>query len=766
MNRIRDKQLSLSAIAESAAVRSFCLQITAAVCGYLATRAEIIGQMHPFGIAVAAGVDSTYYISATIGAAIGCLSFPSGMLFRHIAALFAIISIRYLLYKYEPKSGRPIWSAVMCLGVTVLTGAVSAATTFVQSMPIFAEGIIAGCTAFFVAKSGGVIPQRLHRPNEAETAGALVLLNIVLMGLYSFSIYSLSPGRLLAITLILAAGRYGKTGGGAISGTTAAVVYLLSGGEAIGSITFALAGVMAGLFWSLPRIAAIVAVLLSTSVVWLGSGDFESLLPALGEAAAGSIVFLLLPKRLCVVLSSIFAPPPSTPTLEGMQYSIRSRLHNAAQAIYDVTHTVDEVSARLKEINSPSFEQAVSAVEKDACSGCCLRLECWETKRSVTISKLVNACSIFKSHSFSPDILNEKYEMGCLRPIQVADALKAHYADYSKKIEAEERLEGIRGIVSDQFCGISDMLYELSTEFAHKDCFDTSTAAQAAEALEDIGISVAECGCLKDKQGRLSFEIKIPMISENINRADIVATLGDVCGRHFAPPKVVRGDDYLLLTVNEEPTLTAEVGLCQIPEGSPTAMCGDSANHFFDSKGRLYMVLSDGMGSGGRAAVDGALLSGLLSRMIGSGFSADCSLKISNSAMLFRSSDESMATADITSIDLFDGTVDMHKAGAAPTLVRKKGRTGKAESRSLPAGILRDISFDHAAIQLDDGDIVLMMSDGAATQGTDWICAELERWGDGSAAALANKIADGAARRRDDGHADDITVMAAILHSC
>ena len=175
------------------------------------------------------------------------------------------------------------------------------------------------------------------------------------------------------------------------------------------------------------------------------------------------------------------------------------------------------------------------------------------------------------------------------------------------------------------------------------------------------------------------------------------------------------------------------------------------------------MILSDGMGSGGRAAVDGALLSGLLTRMISAGFSMDSALKISNSAMLFRSSVESLATADVTGIDLFSGRVDMYKAGAAPTLVRRDGRTGKAESHSLPAGIIRDISFDHASIELSHDDIILMMSDGVTADGTDWICAELEGWTDGSATQLANKIAVSAARRRSDGHTDDISVIAAII---
>jgi len=136
---------------------------------------------------------------------------------------------------------------------------------------------------------------------------------------------------------------------------------------------------------------------------------------------------------------------------------------------------------------------------------------------------------------------------------------------------------------------------------------------------------------------------------------------------------------------------------------------------------------------------------------------------IVNSSMLFKSSDETLATVDISCIDLYTGAVELLKAGAAPTVIRRSGRTGKAQSTSLPAGILREASFDRANVSLKAGDIILMMSDGATASGTDWICAVLEDFKNGSAQQLAEKIAADARRRRTDGHDDDITVMAAIL---
>ena len=175
------------------------------------------------------------------------------------------------------------------------------------------------------------------------------------------------------------------------------------------------------------------------------------------------------------------------------------------------------------------------------------------------------------------------------------------------------------------------------------------------------------------------------------------------------------------------------------------------------------MILSDGMGTGGRAAVDGAMASGLMSRLIMAGFGFDCSLRILNSSMMFKSTDESLATLDIANIDLYTGQLKLYKAGAAPSIIRRQGKTGKAESTSLPIGILREASFDKAAIKCRVGDIVVLMSDGVTSAGTDWIRAEIEAHRDSTATDLAERLCECAKRRGDEKHRDDMTVMVAIL---
>ena len=177
----------------------------------------------------------------------------------------------------------------------------------------------------------------------------------------------------------------------------------------------------------------------------------------------------------------------------------------------------------------------------------------------------------------------------------------------------------------------------------------------------------------------------------------------------------------------------------------------------------MNIILSDGMGSGGAAAVDSALTSELLKQLIEAGVSLDAALKLVNSALLVKTGDESLATIDIAGIDLYTGQVDFYKAGAAPTFLRKSGKGGYVESNSLPVGILGGVAFEKNSVTLKEGDLIVMVSDGAVASGYDWILSDLEHYEGKDPKILSEKIVCEAQRRRLDGHEDDITAIVIML---
>ncbi len=740
--------------------------ILVAVCGFVFARAIVLDKLLPFGISLIAGCTITYTPACAIGVFIGYfIPAVQNNAFKYLACLFAIVAIKLLLGNYKKIVNNAIFLSFITLISLTLISAVSLKSMGGNFIDILSESLLSSAGTFFVSRSFKILSKNAVGLSPDELATILIVINILLLGLNGANLFGVSLGRILSVMLILTSSKYGGIISGAISGITVAFTMCLGGVSGIIGVTFAVAGLMAGIFSALGKYAQVFIVVIFSFIGAVSTKEISLIPQTVIESALGSVLFLILPRDAGIILGKIFSAYPKLSIPTGFKKSLTMRLKLASNALKDVSETVDQVSYQLSKINSPDFGTVIDLIEQDACAGCKLRLHCWEKKREDTVNAVLEITKAVKQGDNTPEnAAPQEFKGRCLRVSRVANSAYKRYTDYASRIAAENRIDEVRSVVSDQFDGISSMLSDLAEDFEMQERFDNSAAENAAAALKNLNIHIDECSSRVDKYGRMTIELKLKKTPELvINKAQVMRLVSVVCERDFDAPSVseVGGDVYIVL--NEHADITVDFGAEQSSANDNT-MCGDAYKYFNDGKGHFIMILSDGMGTGGRAAVDGAMASGLMSRLIKAGFGFNCSLKILNSSMLFKSTDESLATVDIASIDLYTGMTELYKAGAAPTIVRRSGKTGKAESTSLPAGILREIGFDRAAIKCKIGDIVVLMSDGATSEGTDWIRAEIECWQQGSAQDLAEHLCACAKRRRTEKRQDDITVLCAILN--
>ena len=741
------------------------MHISAAAVGFIMSRGAVLGNLLPFGISFIAGCSLTYTPAAATGVFLGYFipAIGSGG-FKYIAAAFAVVAVKLLLGGLKRLSSNPIFLSAMAFLASFLTSAVTLSGLNFNFLSVLCESLFSAIGAFFVCRCFNSFKNAAAGLRADELASLSVLIGMALTGINGFTFNGISLGHILGIAVILTAAKYGGILSGSVSGITVSFAMCLSGVSGEIAVVYAFTGLIAGVFSSFGKYVQTAVPLVFSLAGSVMSGNPVLIAQTVIEAALGSALFLAVPRRAGIRLGKLFSAYPRLSAPDGVKRSLSMRLDIAAGALCDVSDTVEQVAAELSKINSPDFGSVITAVEQDACAGCKLRLHCWESKRDDTLKAVLEMTNAVKSGERSPEnAAPEEFKGRCLRVARVANAAYKRYSDYASRIAAENRIDEVRGVVSDQFDGISAMLSELSRELEKDDRFDNSAAEKAAAALKNLDIRVEECSSKTDKYGRMTIEMRVKKDpSLIINKLQVMKMVSVVCERDFDIPSVSENGGEIFIVLNEHAALRVDVGVEQ-KCASDSAMCGDAYKYFFDGRGHFIMILSDGMGTGGRAAVDGAMASGLMCRLIKAGFGYDCSLRILNSSMLFKSTDESLATVDIASIDLFTGRVELYKAGAAPTLVRRSGRTGKAESTSLPAGILREVSFDKAVVRCKENDIVVLMSDGAVSEGTEWIKDEIEGFEGGTAEQLSERICEGAKRRRTDGHEDDITVMTAVI---
>lgn len=739
------------------------LHIVTALCGFLFANAPIMKNLLPFGAAFTGGVKRKYLAAASAGTALGYILNLTNGGFQYAASVFAITTIRVILGS-EKFSRSPLFAGCLSFfaaGIIRLAVSTSYGGSLITA---FTEAALAGSAAYFVSIVFYISPTEKSGTDIKETTALSFFAAILLLALSKYSLLGLSPGRIMAVSVILATARYGQAAYGAVSGAIISFVLAIAGSEYfIGSVTFAFSGLICGIFSALGAFGMVISYISTTLISTLIIGETDLISVMFFEAVIGSGIFLILPKSLVGYIGGLLAPTTEISRLDSVKGSLIMRLEFASGALKDIYETVEDVAGKLGKINCPDFDKTLNKIEDEVCGGCSLRRHCWETAREITATDALATWN--RTSSARKNNENNNSEFHCLRAEKFEASVKNHCAEYESKKSAELRLKEVRNVINDQFDGISRMLNDLSEEFKYDVRHDSKAAENIILSLKNLGYHAVSCVAANDKFGRISADIHIKGVADlPINKMDIVRNLSLAVGRDFDTPTVSTGGDQAFIFITERPCYKIEIGLSQIPE-EQGRLCGDSAKYFTDGRGRFIMLISDGMGTGGRAAVDSAMVSGLFSRMLRSGFGYDCSLKIINSSMIFKSTDESLATVDIAAIDLFNGECELFKAGAAPTFVRRNGRVGKAESTSLPPGILRNVVFDKAKLNLKGEDIVVMVSDGVTTEGTDWICKIISEWTIGSAQQLADEIAFAARRRRNDGHNDDITVLVGILKS-
>ena len=171
------------------------------------------------------------------------------------------------------------------------------------------------------------------------------------------------------------------------------------------------------------------------------------------------------------------------------------------------------------------------------------------------------------------------------------------------------------------------------------------------------------------------------------------------------------------------------------------------------------------MGTGGRAAIDSAMASAIMKKLLENGIGFDSALKITNYALISKSADESLATLDCAMINPYTRDVFIYKAGAPMSIIKKDGKAKEIFSSALPAGIVTDIEFAKIYENLDIGDMLVMITDGAVYSQSKWLLSLVENTSETDVQKIAEEILEFAINMRPKEKSDDISVLVMLADS-
>ena len=748
--------------------KTIAVQITYFAIGILSSRGAILGDYSPFGTAFIAATPYNCLISSMAGCIVGYV-LPSSinMSMRYVATVIAVSAIRWTLNDIKKITLNSMFAPTITFLASIATGlAIASVDDFKLSiiLTVIFEAFLSAAGSYFFSKTVKIANTKNGIIGFCQEEFVCFCMTICIITL-SFSrlyIYGMSVGRIMAVLIILFCSRYAGVAGGSVSGIAAGIIFSISSSSlSYISGAYAFAGMMAGLFSPLGRVATITAMIVSNTIMSLETGDISSIISSSCEVSIASTIFMLIPKNVLNRFTNLFLKQENVAKVDSLRKSIAMRLDYVSKAMGEVSESVTSVAKKLDVIDIQNTDKICSNAANYTCRECGLKVFCWDKEADFTKSiflkinnKLKNTGKI-KESDFS-----ELFSHRCSKYPELIRAINRYYDEFTIKESAQRRMGEIRGVVSEQFMGMSRILKEIGEEFKNYEKFNDSISQKLNLQLKQMDITPLYISCREDKFNRLSIEIEIMNHERrNLDKIEIKKVISKICHKSMDEPLVTYADDRCRIQISEKPGLELSIGTAQHICNNGK-LCGDSFHYFDDGMGRKIIIISDGMGTGGRAAVDGAMTTNIMGKLIKSGLGFNSALKVANSALLIKSGEESLSTIDITCVDMFTGKAEFLKAGASLTFIKKGNRVIKVNTPSLPVGILPDIEFSSTSAVLDDNDWILMISDGAISNGSSWIESELKSYTGDCPEDFAKHIVNLAAKKSYDGHDDDITAIA------
>ncbi len=438
-----------------------------------------------------------------------------------------------------------------------------------------------------------------------------------------------------------------------------------------------------------------------------------------------------------------------------------TRLEAVAQSLSSLAETVNAVYEGLPR-RREGFRWVIDNVHDTLCFNCGRRETCWKQEYTATMAGMEALRPLLEQNG-SVETAQLPGELSrCIHPAALCAAAGRSFALYRSRKEARIHSEAMRTALTEQYSAVAEALGVLSEQLGRPGDPEPYKSSRVAEFFTGLGAPPQECAVTLDDLGRTHAAVTLPRTRFTPQElAALAGEVGHICRRTLEVPQVLSCKGMTTLLFSERPALRAVFGAASAAARGEVS--GDAVQQFC-SPTAAQMILCDGMGTGRPAAVDGNLAAELTARLLKAGFTAELAARLVNVALALKSEDESGATLDLISVDLYTGTARLFKAGAAPGFLVHGGRVRAVGEATLPMGVLGGVNGQSRVVHLTAGDYAVLVSDGLLVDGAGWVAKQVEL----SAAAgdapekLAETLVETARiRAQKTGRPDDIT--AAVL---
>ena len=595
-----------------------------------------------------------------------------------------------------------------------------------------------------------------------EVIGASILLAMCASSFGHYSIFGFEIRTILSILIVMVLGWKNGVLVGATTGITIGTILgLINNIEVAQIASYALSGMIAGIFSKLGKAGVIVGFILGNAVIqYVTNGNTGDLL-YIKEILIASLGLLLVPESITINIEDLIGKTKVLP--EGASGAIEEaketiyRLNNVSETIQELADTYKEAAATVVEEDEKEEEKNLKIFTEELS----LNLDGLEDnilyedlenleKRNLAgdiFKILLNNGKITRSELLKTFGEHNNYIIGF---DDVAVSMKLE-SDIQSAIEAinrsykiskvnfiwKQKMEENKKNLKNQLDGVSKVISSLAENLEEKIEDNKYTYIKEREEIikiaEERKIDLQDVSIKREKTGKYVVTVYVDTCKEidqkkacSIEQMEKI--LSKVLKEEIKVSKNTCGfKEKTNLCINTYTSIdkyNLQIGIARKTKEN-SVVSGDSYVTLKLEDGKYLLAISDGMGSGVKAKEASSVAIKMLQRLLLSGFDKDTSIELINSSLAINTEEDTFATLDIAILDLYAGNIEFIKNGACPTYIKEKKETSIIKAISMPAGILENISLVVYDKDIEDGNILLMCSDGIMESNTEYQNKEL-----------------------------------------
>ncbi len=701
------------------------------VLGFFIGRAVILDFLNPFSIALlcACMISGMNIFIVSLSLLLGVFSLKNPeILLWHLITIIGLLLFYFILYcilKYaslkskgrkEEVFSKKILFSILGPAISFIVGYfvfyVKDYYLYDMLMLIMQSIMICALTNIYDVGLPLVTNFRKRKILSTEELISVFILMASLFLCSSVHIWNFSVKNIISIFLILLFSYIGNIGVGAVSGTVLGLLQSLSReiySSAIG--VYSLCGLLSAAFKKFGRLAMVFGFILGNSIMTFYINGSTEVLISFNEIIAASVLFLIFPKKYLDFLSNLLSKKPENNRVK--DYTIE-RLIEVSDVFKELSNSMNEGTGSKNYFSQLDAAEIIDKVAKEVCCSCGMNNNCWKKDFYKTYQRMFDMLTIIESGKMLGDEYKDIAKEKCLFLTKVWGNLKYNYDIYKSNHIWKKKIDEGRTALSHQMGETSKLISNLAERLNSNIEFNSDMEEHIATHLDSLGVFAQDVSVIKHKNS-LEIEIKLKNCGgrrECIKK--ILPEMKKITGKNFVKTDLschITKKDICCLKLKEAHKYSIVTGFAKRQKES-YSVSGDNYSFIELKDGKFFMILSDGMGSGTRAALESSLAVNLLERFLSAGYDQNSALEAINSLLLIKSDEENYATLDISVINQYTGEVEFMKVGAVSTFIKYRDRTDIIRNSSLPVGILSKVDVEFNRRKLGDGDFVIMVTDG------------------------------------------------------